>query len=138
MAAGTPLAAYNARVRLATNVVCYATKWSVRPLVEEHDTSNFEGNQFANRIAGLKDIEYTVEGWWDSGANNFDAPLSIQVGVTLSNVFLYVSGTTGPAWSIPSSLITDTPHNADVHGLITFSFTAKGKGAYVYPTGNVS
>jgi hypothetical protein len=130
-----PLAGYAASVRIDGNVL-YNTKWTVTPETNELPVNSMEGGGFEDVIPGLRKCSITVEGWWDYGANQFDAPMQIQDGNVLHNVFLYVSGTSSPFWSFPYVLIGSAPMTADVNDEIKYSFTAKAKGSFTYPTGS--
>ena len=135
MAAGTPLSAKNAKVRVNGSTL-YAVKWDVDPTSDMLDISNFEGGGYRNFIEGLKQATVTVEGWWDGGANPFDVPLSIKNGSILTNFRCYVSDTTGPYWDFPSAIVEGTPMSADVGMEIKWRFTVRAKGTYTFPTGN--
>jgi hypothetical protein len=148
MAAFRPLSAKNAKVRISTFVgttetinVYTAKKWSVNPTADELDTTNFEGDGFGDRIAGILDAEFTVDADWDSNNNNYLDPPDIVPGAEIFNVKLFLDGdepismTTDPRfWFFPSALVLSVPSNAEVRGLLTISFTAKNKGIY-YPPG---
>lgn len=131
----TPLSAKNASVRINTNVLV-ASKWQVTPEAALLDSSNFEGGGYEDQIAGLRKCSFTVEGWYDGANNMHDAPLTLVDGQTLLNVKLYTNTVGGPFWFFASAIVSGIPITADVHEKILYSFTAKAKGAFVYPTGS--
>ena len=147
----TPLSAKNAKVFIG-NIALVAKKWSVNPIVDELDTTNFEGGGYGDRIGGITDAEYTVELDFNSDlnaittqyTNSFKNPPNIVANATLTDVRLYLGNTgnvVGPSpttlgtwcWHFPSSLVLSVPTMAEVRGLVTLTFTAKSKGIYNYP-----
>ena len=139
MAAGTAYSAKNAKVRIGTTVY-YAQVWEVDPESTYDDTSNFEGAGFENQVACLRKCTFTVDGWWDGGANPFDfaTDIKIQDGQTLASVKLYVSDTTGPFWSFPSAHVLAVKMVANVAQKLTLNMRCKAAGTFTYPTGNVA
>lgn len=137
MAAGTPISGKSAKVRV-NNTAHYAEEWDVEPEADLLDANSFEGGGYKDYIAGLFGAGFTVRGWYDAGANPFDAPMNIQIGTVLTNVKIYVNDTTGPFWNFPKAIVATTPHKANVKGRVELSFTAKGKGTFSYPTGNAA
>lgn len=135
MAAGTPLSAKNCKARF-NNQILFCQKWTVKPKSTPLDVSNFEGGGFEDVIGGLRGLEVDFEGWWDGGANMFDAPLDVQDGVTLVNIKLYTNDTGSPYWNIPIALVTSVEQPADVHDRIMYRFSMKCKGGFVYPQGS--
>lgn len=136
MAAGTPLSAKNAKVRVNGQTL-YAAEWEVEPESTWQDTSNFEGAGFEEQVACLRKAMVTISGWWDSGKNMHDAPLSIQDGQLLTNVKCYVSGTDGPFWSFAKFSVVGVPVTAKVGDKIMYRLRGKAQGEFIYPTGNV-
>jgi hypothetical protein len=57
----------------------------------------------------------------------------VGVGTTLSNVKLFLNGTTGDYWDIPSFVVTDTPQQLAVDGKITTRVSGRSDGAFGYP-----
>ncbi len=137
MAAGTPLSAKNCKVRINENVH-YATKWDIKPESALLDTSNFEGAGFETQIYGLRKCEITIEGWYDAGANPYDSPMNLQDGISLTNLKLYISGTSGPYWLVPSASLRTPPMTSDVKEKVMFRLELKANGAFYYPTGNAA
>ena len=133
--AGVPLSAKNAKARVNGQVM-YAQKWSVKPKTTPLDTTNFEDGGFEDEIAGLSGCAIDFEGWWDSAGNPFDAPLDVQDGNVIS-VQLYVADVGSPSWLFNEALVTDVEQVADVKDRLTLRFTARAKGEFFYPDGNV-
>jgi hypothetical protein len=127
-----PHSAKNAKVRI-NGAVYTAKKWSVNPTADELDITNFEGQGYGDRIAGILDAEFTVEADWDSENNNYGSPPNIVPGAPLTEVKLFLNDTSGLFWRFPLALVISVPSNAEVRGLLTISFTAKNKGIYYPP-----
>lgn len=136
-APGTPLSAKNASARFNTSAVSYSEFWEVDPEAALLEANSFEGGGFEADIFGLEKAQVHGRFWWDRGANPYDAPLSIQVAVTLTVNKLYMAGTSSPFWSFPLLNVNRTPHRADVKDRHMVEMFAKGSGSFLYPTGNV-
>ena len=131
--AGVPLSAQAAVVRINANTL-YAARWRVHPETHWADTSNFDGGGFETQVACLRKLTAEIEGWWDSNTDMFSAPLNINDGNTLTNVKLYVSGTSSAFWSIPVASVISVPMTADVHDILKYGpLVIKASGAFVYP-----
>lgn len=132
----TPLSAKNSKARINGNIL-YNVNWTVTPESDLLDTSNKEGMGYKDYIAGLSGIKVHFEGWWDGGADMYDAPLSVFDGAILQNILLYVDDIGSPAWQLPLAIVGPVPMMADVKDLIKYTFDCNGKGVFIYPTGNV-
>jgi hypothetical protein len=135
MAAGTPLSAKNCKVRI-NGAVLYNSKWQATPETALLDTSNMEGAGLEDCIAGLRKLDIHIEGWWDAGANPYDAPLSLQDGQIVSFV-LYTNDIGSPNWS-GTGLVKGMPMTADVKDLIKFTLELKAKGSFNTPSGDAA
>jgi hypothetical protein len=133
MAAGTPLSAKNCKVRI-NNTILYNSKWTATPETAMLDTSNMEGMGFEDEIGGLRKLDVHVEGWWDAGANPYDAPLNLQDGQVV-NFVLFTNDLGSPSWS-GSALVKGMPMTADVKDLIKYTLDMKAKGQFNTPTGS--
>lgn len=59
---------------------------------------------------------------WDDTNNCFGAPLSVRVGMILTNVRLYIDGSAGSRYkSVPSLIVVGTPLSVEVPGKISGS-----------------
>jgi hypothetical protein len=134
MAAGTPLSAKNAKVRI-NGAVLFNTKWTATPESAMLDTSNMEGGGYEDQIAGLSKLDIHIEGWWDAGANPYDEPLNLQNGETVEFV-LYTSDIGSPFWA-GTALVKGMPMTADVKDLVKYTIDMKAKGAFDVPEGDV-
>jgi hypothetical protein len=62
---------------------------------------------------------------WDDANNAFTSPLSIRVGTIITNIKLYIDGSSGSRYkSIPSAIVAGTPIAVEVPGKITYSIVA--------------
>ncbi len=109
--------------------------WTVEPTGEELRTDNTADAGFSNRITGTQDLKVTVEMFWDASANPLDGPPSLAVGQVLTTVKLFLQGTGGPFWLLPSAIILSTPMESKVGGLGKITFNIANKGTYTAPTG---
>lgn len=132
MAAFTPLSAKFAQVRFGSSVIT-AKKWTVTPTADMLDITNFEGNGFADWIAGIYQADFTVEGDWDSANDQFANPFSFVIGTIVTGVKLYTNTIASAFWSFPTAIISETPMTAAVRETITFVITMKAKGSFTYP-----
>ena len=132
MAAFTPLSAKFAQVRF-NSVTVTAKKWTVTPTADALDITNFEGNGYADWIAGIYQADFTVEGDWDSANDQFATPPNFTIGAVIVNVKLFTNSLASAFWNFPVALITETPMTAAVRESITFVMTCKAKGSFVYP-----
>jgi hypothetical protein len=135
MPAGTPLSAKNCKVRI-NNAVLFNSKWTATPETAMLDTSNMEGGGFEDQNGGLRKLDVHIEGWWDAGANPYDAPLALVDGQTVAFV-LYTNDIGSPNWS-GIALVKGTPMTADVKDLIKYTLDMKAKGTFGTPTGNAA
>ncbi len=138
-----PLSAKSAKVRIGAGpTTITAKKWTVAMKVDELDTSNFEGNGYTDRIAGLKDATITIEFDIDTdaaGTNPWDAAgYNFTPGTVLATVKLYLNDTTGPFWLFTSAIILDFNNPTDVKEALKGTVTMKNKGTITPPTGDIS
>ena len=132
----TPRSAKDAKVRINGNTFV-SQQYDVDESVDEIDTSSAEDNGYGDLIGNLSRATVTVQGMMDAGNNPFDTPLDITPGTTLTNVKLYISGTSLAYWDFPSVLVVSVRHGANVRsGGHTINWTFKSKGQYSEPTGN--
>jgi hypothetical protein len=132
---GTPLSAKNCKVRIG-GAVLYNSKWTATPETALLDTSNMEGGGYEDQIAGLSKLDVHIEGWWDGGANPYDAPLMLTDGQVLQQVLLYTNDIGSPYWSMAYAIVKGMPMTADVKDLVKYTLDIKAKGQFVYPTGD--
>jgi hypothetical protein len=135
MPAGTPLSAKNCKVRI-NGAVLFNSKWTATPETAMLDTSNMEGGGFEDQIGGLRKLEIHIEGWWDAGANPYDAPLNLQDGQVVENVTLFTNDLGSPAWFCEFAQVKGMPMTADVKDLIKYTVDMKAKGEFLSPTGD--
>lgn len=138
MAAGTPLSAKDAVVRIASTVH-YAMEWEVDPEKNFDDTTNFEGGGFGTQIGCIRNAKFRISGWWDSGANPFDTPLFLYDGYRLNTVRLYLGGASSTVyWLFPYADVLNIVHGSKVDQKVNLTINCKNYGTFSYPTGNAS
>lgn len=130
--------AKNARVQVnGTNLS--AIKWMVTAKTDELDISNFEtttpDNIFADYTFGLQEAEVQVEAIWDANADPHANPPNIIAGGTITNLKLFLDKVNfaSRCWTFPSFQIFTVTVDAEVRGIVKYTFTGKNKGAYTYP-----
>ncbi len=131
--------AKNARVQI-NGTTLTANKWMVTAKTDELDISNFEtvvgNNVYADYTFGLAECEVQVEAIWDAANNPHTAPPSITAGSTISNLRLYLDKINlAVFWSFPVFQIFTCTTDAEVRGIVKYTFTGKNKGAFTYPGG---
>lgn len=134
MAAGTPLSAKAAKVRIGATTM-YHTSWDVDDAINYADTTNFESAGYAEQVSCIRQAKVRLSGWLDVGANPFDTP-NINVGQQV-NLNLYFQNTAGPVWAFPTFDIETVKVTANVREEIKLEITGMTKGSYVDPTGNL-
>lgn len=97
--------------------------------VDGLDVTGFESSGYADYIAGITELDCILEGDWDSASSQFSY---LAAGSTISNLLLYVSGTSSSKWTISSALVVDNQHGAEVRGLISFTASIKAKGSFSF------
>lgn len=135
MAAGTPMSAKAAKVRLNATTM-YHTNWEVTMATNWADTTNFEGAGYYEEVACITQVDVTLSGWLDVGANPFDTP-GIISGARIANLLLYCQNTTGPVWTITSFDVHSAKVTASVKDEIKLEIVGRGHGSFSDPTGNL-
>ncbi|HUB24554.1 MAG TPA: hypothetical protein VL992_03920 [Tepidisphaeraceae bacterium] len=116
------------------------TDWEVRPTAQITRFRNSKSGPYDLVEANYLNATVTVTVEYDFNNNPFQAPASIQIGMELSNVqlFLHRSNTgslDGAAWSFPSLIVTGTPQTLRLTGQnIAVSFSCVSNGAFSYPS----
>jgi hypothetical protein len=109
--------------------------WTVEPTGEEQRTDNTADAGYSNRITSTKDIKAVIEMNWDASANPLDGPPALTIGTVLTTVKLYLQGTSGPYWLLPSAIVLSTPMESKVGGVGRITFNIANKGTFTPPTG---
>lgn len=134
MAAGTPLSAKAAKVRIGATTM-YHTSWDVEDVTNFADTTNFESAGWAEQVACIRQFKVRLSGWLDVGANPFDTP-NISSGQRV-NLNLYYQNTAGPVWAMPTFDIESAKVTANVKEEIKLEITGKTSASATDPTGNL-
>ena len=130
--------AKNARVNIGAKNLS-ATKWTVNVKTDELDISNFEtatpgSNLYADYTFGLQEAEVSVDAVWDGNNDPHSDPPNITAGGVLTNLKLYLDFVNlTNFWLFPSFQIFTVSVDADVRGIVKYSFTGKNKGTFSYP-----
>ena len=125
------------RVRIGAGpTTLRVNSWRVVPRVDKLDVTNSESAGIGEYIAGIKDLDVTLQCDYYYGSNVFG---TLAPGDTVSTIKLYLNATTtglsGSYWDIPSMLVTDLPNESQVRGKVTLTINGAGMGAFVAPTG---
>lgn len=137
MAAGTPYSSKNAKIRI-NNGTHYAMAWEASPETNPDDTTDFEAGGYATQVMCIHKCAFTMEGWFDGGANPFDFSYPLKAGQRLIGVLLYAYNTGGPYWSFPYADVLNVRFNARVDQKLNLTVSCTNWGAFAYPTGNIA
>lgn len=107
--------------------------WSVSPTADMVKFMNSKSGGYVLREATFKDCTVSFEIDYDFDANPFAAPTNITVGVELTNVRLYLNGTSGSYWNFPKLKVIGTPQQLQVTGKITTKVNCAINGTFAYP-----
>lgn len=152
MAAGTPFSARNARAKVG-DVYLLACKWSAACRSAESDTTTVEGTDprddppvvFADRTSEVRDLEVTLEGFWDPNVSYFanDSLPCFLPGSTVKDVKLYLDASgslteggaidSDTALVMPSAFVAQATVDAEVRGVVKVSLVLKNKGPFSMP-----
>lgn len=132
--AHTPISGKNAKMRIGSYVLA-GKRWTGTYELDELDVTNFESGGYHECIGGVRKVTVQMDGDFNAAENMFDSPPLITDGDTISLVRLYLNGTDGPYWSIPTLLVRSVSNSAEVRGTVTFSISGTGSGVFVLPTG---
>lgn len=136
--ASAGFSAKNARVYI-NGTYLSATKWMVSTKTDELDITNFEttaaDNVYADYTFGVKEAEVSVEAVWDASHNPHNSPPNIKSGSVLTNVRLYLDATNlSSYWSFPSFQVFTVSTDAEIRGIVKYTFSGKNKGVFTEPT----
>jgi len=109
------------------------TDWSVTPGVEIVRFRNSRTGTYDQKEGTFRDASGTISFDYDFDQSPWGAPLSLEEGDTVTNVRLYLNGTSGPYWEFPSAVITGTPQSLSTAGKITTSINFENSGVFTRP-----
>lgn len=104
--------------------------WNVAPVVELARFRNSKTAGFTKKEATWKDATFTITVEYDFLANPFAV---LPAATTVTNVKLYLRGTSGPYWLFPSAIVVGDPQSVDVDGKIGTSFSLEADGTFARP-----
>ena len=105
-------------------------RWTVQIRNQLQDTTNGESGGFGEYIAGVSDLEWSVELDYDVGTTPFASARFVQG--TQATAVLYVDGVAQPNWTI-NAIIEGAENDLDVHGLV--SIRLNGRATSISGTG---
>lgn len=109
------------------------TEWSVDPSIDIQRFLNSKTDDYAVKEGTFKDCPFTISCDYDFDANPFQAPTAITIGTILTNVRLYVNGTSGDYWHFPSAIVVSTPMTTGTESKPTLTFNCENSGQFGYP-----
>lgn len=109
--------------------------WNIDNDGEEKRTDSTAGNGYSDREVTMRDLKATIDGDWDASQNLLDDPPKFVVGQILTNVKLFLNGSTSPFWSLPSAIVLKVGNNAQVGDIVKYTINIANKGAFSPPTG---
>jgi hypothetical protein len=116
------------------------TDWEVRPTAQTTRFRNSKTGPYDVIQTNWLSAAVTISIEYDFNNNPFQAPASIQIGSTLTNVKLYLHQSAagqldGSAWIFPSLVVTGTPQTLPLDGKnIVTKLTCMSDGPFSYPT----
>src|SRR4051812_27209223 len=102
--------------------------WTVEDSPTELRTDNTADAGFSNRIIGSKDATFTIETNWDATANPLDTPYNFYPGAVLTNLKLFLNGTSSPFWLFPSAIVLSVSNPAKVNEKVSVTVKGANKG----------
>lgn len=110
--------------------------WNVDPSVRIAMTDNSKSGGFMLREgSGGKTADYSFLTDFDFDSNPFAAPTNLVIGTKLTNVKLYLNGTSGLFWNFPSSVVSRTPQGLQHDGtdMQNALINCQSDGTFAYP-----
>lgn len=111
--------------------------WEINPSTTNVNFRNSRTGSFSKIEPTFHSATGTVTIDRDFDAAFSDAPTSIVTGAVLTNLKLYLAGTAGIFWLLPSIVVTGTPESLNVDGKIATRITFVADGTFTYPSGAV-
>jgi len=113
------------------------TRWSLEASAEIVRFRNSKTDKFSQKEATYTDARGTIDADYDFDGSPFGAPVSIVAGMKITNVKLWTQGGgsagSGPAWTLPSAIVTGVTMNAETEGKITLSIAFENDGTFTGP-----
>lgn len=119
-----------------------ATRLTITGRAEEHDITNFDSvsgtTLFHEVTLGKVECDLQVEAWWNSSQNPHGNPPGIWPGAQYRNVKVildrqHANANTQRTFEFPKMAITEVVVEAEVRGLVKYTFTAKASLSFNYP-----
>ena len=133
----TPRSAKNAKVRMNGSTL-YHAGWNVSVEGDVIDTSHSEAAGARSQIIGFTGLSGNVKGLLDASANIHDSGLNVVVGAVITNLYLYMNGTTSPSWAMTSATITKVNEVAEMHDGLKYDFDFMSQEGFSYPSGTTN
>lgn len=116
------------------------TNWNTAPTAVVVPFVNSLSGGHPKKLPTITDGGMVSFGYdWDDTNNPFGTPLSIRVGTILTNVKLYIDGSSGTRYkSAPSVIVVGTPLSVEVAGKISGSIVGTIDGQWAEIGGTLS
>lgn len=112
----------------------FATRWSVRFMTDDIDTSNTRGGGFMEHTGGLVGADISIDAIWTAELNPLDNPPFIRARAQ-SACKLFTDGLANVLFNFTLILITEVNVEAEVHDVFKYTIAAKSHGPFTYPAG---
>lgn len=110
------------------------TGWNVNPSVDVVRFANSKTSGFRKKQTTYKDATFSVDMDYDFDSSPFAVSPGLTLGAVLTNVKLFLNGTSGKFWNFPSAICVSTPQRLDNEGKITTSANFEADGTFSPPT----
>lgn len=111
-------------------------KWDVNPEAQRVEVTGTRHAGHTGVIAGNRGSTFTMTMKFDAAANPLDNPPNCKAGQRITNVRLYLDGTSSPYWSYPFAVVFKTPMSSAPNEATEISVECEADGAFYEPTGN--
>ena len=102
-------------------------RWQVSFTCELVDRTVATSGDFREYLTGYKDIEATVDCFWESALNVMrEAPLIVPA--TFLKLYLYIDKNSLKGWRLHNFVISSVVMDDEVRGVVKYTFTGKQSG----------
>lgn len=109
------------------------TVWDNNPATELARFRNSKTGNFTKKENTFQDSVFSITLDFDFLDNVFDSPVNVDIGAFLSQVKLYLHGTSGLYWHYPSAIVVSTPQRLEIDGRINTVINCEADGAFGRP-----
>jgi hypothetical protein len=129
--ATTPFAGNQGKITCGGTAV-HVTKWTAAAEAPFLDTTDSSTAGYQTGIAGIKKLQATFDGWYDSTNPPFASPPNLNPGASITFA-LYLKDSSGPQIT-GTGICTNVTVNSVVNAVVNFSGTLESTGSFSLPT----